>query len=100
MTRRFEGDRFCARNVAVRSLIGRAPHRERPVHYLDVYPPTLLRADMHPGTRTGAGTSDCLHYCLPGPTLLWAELLVREAVCWFARRGGRPDTSKTSRSEV
>ena len=80
----------------MRALIGRAPHRAWPVHYLDVYPPTILRADMHPGAHHGTGTtgtSDCLHYCLPGPTLLWAELLLREVVCWFAGRGGRVNTS-------
>ncbi|CAM9961222.1 unnamed protein product, partial [Scytosiphon promiscuus] len=35
---------------------------------LDVYAPTVLRADSHHGGR------DCLHYCQPGPVDHWVVL--------------------------
>ena len=34
--------------------------------YLDVYPMSILRADSH---------RDPLHYCIPGPTSAWSDLL-------------------------
>ncbi|CAM9357325.1 unnamed protein product [Scytosiphon promiscuus] len=37
--------------------------------WLDVYSPTVLRADCH------RGGVDCLHYCLPGPIDHWVVLL-------------------------
>ena len=36
---------------------------------LDVFTPTVLRADMH------ASAGDCLHYCLPGPIDTWVTIL-------------------------
>lgn len=35
---------------------------------LDVYTPTVLRADSH------VGGPDCLHYCIPGPVDHWVRL--------------------------
>ena len=51
------------------TLLEEAFSREAGWRLLDVFSPTVLRADAHIGGR------DCLHYCLPGPADHWIVLL-------------------------
>ena len=39
-------------------------------HILDVYTSSILRPDAH------VSSSDCLHFCMPGPIDAWAERLI------------------------
>lgn len=34
-----------------------------------------FRADAHPSTTGGKKHDDCMHWCLPGPTDTWNDLL-------------------------
>jgi hypothetical protein len=34
-----------------------------------------FRADAHPSTTGGKKHGDCMHWCLPGPTDTWNDLL-------------------------
>jgi hypothetical protein len=52
-------------------LAANFPH----VLYLDVFTPTVLRADSH---------LDMLHYCVPGPLDTWVELLSNVLELWLA----------------
>ena len=65
---------------------------------LHTYVPTVLRQDSrlgYRGSKSSGGQSqslDCIHFCLPGPTTLWADMLaarvVQAAACGYAGRGG------------
>ncbi|CAI5493560.1 unnamed protein product [Closterium sp. Naga37s-1] len=43
--------------------------------YLDVAAMTVLRPDSHQGFIPELNHEDCLHYCIPGPQDLWAQML-------------------------
>ena len=43
--------------------------------YMDVETLSRLRADGHQGLIRETGSTDCLHYCLPGPLDSWVQLL-------------------------
>ncbi|CAI5477449.1 unnamed protein product [Closterium sp. Yama58-4] len=43
--------------------------------YLDVAAMTVLRPDSHQGFIPELNHEDCLHYCIPGPQDVWAQLL-------------------------
>ncbi|CAI5526107.1 unnamed protein product [Closterium sp. Naga37s-1] len=43
--------------------------------YLDVAAMTVLRPDSHQGFIPELNHEDCLHYCIPGPQDVWAQML-------------------------
>lgn len=43
---------------------------------LDVSHMSEFRADAHPSTAGGKKHEDCMHWCLPGVTDSWNDLLV------------------------
>ncbi|GMH29716.1 hypothetical protein Nepgr_031559 [Nepenthes gracilis] len=45
-------------------------------HILDITHMSEFRADAHPGKLGGKKHDDCLHWCLPGLTDTWNDLLV------------------------
>lgn len=47
--------------------------------YMDVSTPTQFRPDGHM-ERNKKGQADCLHYCLPGPTDTWVQILYNTLV--------------------
>jgi hypothetical protein len=42
---------------------------------LDISRMSEFRADAHPSTTGGKKHDDCMHWCLPGPTDTWNDLL-------------------------
>lgn len=66
---------------------------------LHAYLPTVMRQDSRLGYRASRSSGqlalDCIHFCVPGPTTLWADMLARRVVqaatCGFgssiSRRG-------------
>lgn len=55
----------------------RAKGEGRRIELMDVTFAMMMRADAHPGRHWVAkDTSDCLHWCLPGPVDMWNELLL------------------------
>lgn len=42
---------------------------------LDITRMSEFRADAHPSTTGGKKHDDCMHWCLPGPTDTWNDLL-------------------------
>ncbi|CAI7844117.1 unnamed protein product [Closterium sp. NIES-53] len=66
----FHWDMFTHQNEMVRTMI----HEVGGV-YMDVDSATALRPDSHKGLVEERGILDCLHYCTPGPTDMWVELL-------------------------
>jgi hypothetical protein len=42
---------------------------------LDTSHMSEFRADAHPSTTGGKKHDDCMHWCLPGPTDTWNDLL-------------------------
>lgn len=66
----FDGAHFQKHND-----IARREFQRNGFEYMDVYTPTVQRRDMHVGKSTN-GKQDCLHYCLPGPSLLWVDFLL------------------------
>lgn len=51
---------------------------------LNVATPTSLRPDRHLGVHL----NDCLHYCLPGPVMLWVHMLYAAMVRGSGGAGG------------
>lgn len=45
-------------------------------HLLDITYMSEFRADAHPSTSGGKKHDDCMHWCLPGITDTWNDLLV------------------------
>ncbi|KAJ4979796.1 hypothetical protein NE237_010576 [Protea cynaroides] len=45
-------------------------------HILDITGMSEFRADAHPSTAGGKKQDDCMHWCLPGITDYWNDLLV------------------------
>ncbi|XP_071723713.1 LOW QUALITY PROTEIN: protein trichome birefringence-like 13 [Rutidosis leptorrhynchoides] len=45
-------------------------------HILDVSHMSEFRADAHPSTSGGKKHDDCMHWCLPGMTDTWNDLLI------------------------
>lgn len=45
-------------------------------HILDITHMSEFRADAHPSTTGGKKHEDCMHWCLPGLTDTWNDLLV------------------------
>lgn len=45
-------------------------------HVLDITHMSEFRADAHPSTAGGKKHEDCMHWCLPGLTDSWNDLLV------------------------
>lgn len=45
-------------------------------HILDITYMSEFRADAHPSTTGGKKHEDCMHWCLPGVTDSWNDLLV------------------------
>ncbi|GJP54320.1 hypothetical protein CLOM_g13422, partial [Closterium sp. NIES-68] len=43
--------------------------------FMDVESMTVLRPDSHQGFIPELNHEDCLHYCIPGPEDLWAQML-------------------------
>ncbi|CAI5460142.1 unnamed protein product [Closterium sp. Yama58-4] len=66
----FHWDMFTRQNNMVRGMM----HDVGAV-YMDVDTATALRPDSHKGFVEERGILDCLHYCTPGPTDMWVELL-------------------------
>jgi hypothetical protein len=60
----YDGDTFKEKNVVSSRVFEEAGF----VH-LATYAPTIRRLDSHIGAR------DCLHYCIPGPSVAWCEML-------------------------
>jgi len=56
---------------------------------LHAYTPSIMRIDSHVGRHVTGGPIDCLHYCIPGPTMLWVDLLTNRMV-QAARCAGHP----------
>jgi hypothetical protein len=71
----FDGRAFAAKNAAALGLAAASGF-----HRLETYGPTLRRRDAH------IGHGDCLHYCLPGPSSLWCDLLAELVVDGGKRR--------------
>lgn len=65
----YEGDRFAGHNIIAKEIFERAGFV-----YMDVYTSTILRRDMH------VGGNDCLHYCLPGPSMSWVDILIHGVI--------------------
>ena len=57
----YDGAHFSGLDAIARRIFGS--------QILDVYAPTLMRPDHHRSER------DCLHYCLPGPSTVWVDML-------------------------
>ncbi|CAI5529348.1 unnamed protein product [Closterium sp. Naga37s-1] len=66
----FHWDMFTRQNKLVRGMM-----HEVGAVYMDVDTATALRPDSHKGFVEERGILDCLHYCTPGPTDMWVELL-------------------------
>lgn len=49
--------------------IAAAEYTKHGIVRLPIYNSTLLRRDSHKGGK------DCLHYCIPGPSLHWSDML-------------------------
>uniref|UniRef100_A0A0E0LKY8 Uncharacterized protein n=1 Tax=Oryza punctata TaxID=4537 RepID=A0A0E0LKY8_ORYPU len=47
---------------------------------LNITPMSEFRADAHPSTTGGKKHDDCMHWCLPGPTDTWNDLLAANLV--------------------
>ncbi|KAF6152810.1 hypothetical protein GIB67_004639 [Kingdonia uniflora] len=47
----------------------------KPVYLLDVTTLSQLRKDAHPSKYTGLNVMDCTHWCIPGLTDTWNQLL-------------------------
>uniref|UniRef100_A0A0D9WZ51 Uncharacterized protein n=1 Tax=Leersia perrieri TaxID=77586 RepID=A0A0D9WZ51_9ORYZ len=47
---------------------------------LDITRMSEFRADAHPSTTGGKKHDDCMHWCLPGPTDTWNDLLAANLV--------------------
>ena len=51
---------------------------------LHAYLPTVMRQDSRLGYRASRSSGqlglDCIHFCVPGPTTLWADMLARRVV--------------------
>jgi hypothetical protein len=60
----YDGPEFKYQNAIAKDIV--EPYG---LIYLDTYEPTVLRGDMHSSSK------DCLHYCLPGPSLIWADMV-------------------------
>lgn len=75
----FHGPLFKARNEKASAIFGAAGFVR-----LHVYVPTVLRQDSRLGyrdSRHGIGhVVDCVHYCLPGPTMVWADMVAARIV--------------------
>ena len=57
----------------------------------DVVEGSIYMWDQHRGWRPDKNASDCLHYCVPGPTTLWADqlgLLISQNSSWGRANGG------------
>ena len=77
----YDGPSFKRRNELAAGVFGAAGF----VH-LHTYLPTVLRQDsrlgyrVRPSSQGGARFLDCIHFCVPGPTLLWADMLAQRVV--------------------
>lgn len=60
----YDGSHFKRQNAIAKDIV-----ESYGFNYLNTYEPTVLRGDMHSSNK------DCLHYCLPGPSLIWADML-------------------------
>ncbi|XP_062186393.1 protein trichome birefringence-like 13 [Phragmites australis] len=49
--------------------------RQSTFRVLDITRMSEFRADAHPSTTGGKKHDDCMHWCLPGPTDTWNDLL-------------------------
>eukprot|EP00421_Protoceratium_reticulatum_P064115 CAMPEP_0168412748 /NCGR_PEP_ID=MMETSP0228-20121227/28869_1 /TAXON_ID=133427 /ORGANISM="Protoceratium reticulatum, Strain CCCM 535 (=CCMP 1889)" /LENGTH=332 /DNA_ID=CAMNT_0008426521 /DNA_START=95 /DNA_END=1090 /DNA_ORIENTATION=+ len=67
----YDGSHFKSQNAIAKAIVERFGFI-----YLNTYEPTILRGDMHCSNR------DCLHYCLPGPSLIWADMLYTTMQSW------------------
>lgn len=47
-------------------------------HVLDITYMSEFRADAHPSTAGGKKHEDCMHWCLPGVTDTWNDILFAE----------------------
>ncbi|XP_030481229.2 protein trichome birefringence-like 13 isoform X2 [Cannabis sativa] len=47
-------------------------------HILDITHLSEFRADAHPSTAGGKKHVDCMHWCLPGITDIWNDLLIKQ----------------------
>ena len=77
----YDGPNFKRRNKLAAELFGAAGF----VH-LHTYLPTVMRQDsrlgyrVRPASQGGGRFLDCIHFCVPGPTLLWADMLAQRVV--------------------
>jgi hypothetical protein len=56
-------------DLAVRALVANDTRWSNHAFYMDVTPATAARPDSHKTNK-----HDCLHYCVPGPIDMWADL--------------------------
>lgn len=61
----YDGARFKALND-----IARDSYQKHGLRPLEVYNATVMRIDAH------IGHGDCLHYCVPGPSVYWCDVLL------------------------
>ena len=63
----YNWDKFEVQNKLLERLVNGDAFLASHTFIMDVDPATSLRADSH---------SDCLHYCMPGPMDMWADMFV------------------------
>ena len=77
----YDGPSFKRRNELAAGVFGTAGFVR-----LHTYLPTVLRQDsrlgyrVRPSSQGGARFLDCIHFCVPGPTLLWVDMLAHRVV--------------------
>lgn len=86
----FDGATFRRRNDVAAAIFAARAGAAR----LHAFSPSIMRIDAHVGERATGGAIDCLHYCIPGPTMLWADLLtnrmIQAAGCATNQRAAGP----------
>lgn len=76
----FGGTEWEIRNSLVEEAEEAEKSEGRQFRVMDVTRAMMMRADAHPGIHWNnqwmKGSSDCLHWCLPGPIDVWNELML------------------------
>lgn len=73
-SRDFQWEQFHARNEFVRNVV----RGRKRMYFLDIEALSLQRVDGHPGSAIKGASSDCFHWCNPGPTSVlntWSDAL-------------------------